>query len=276
MEHDGHERPSRGIKLPDFPGEQGQLRSHDGRIWKQSAITILAPFGLVITAMTGVPPRVAEIIDTDVDSIPEFQPGHPEYASNTQRRMKVERENQINAQRRMRIVLEEWTKLFEAIRSCCVARAPLLANDLFELCALATQGITGGHFDGPLAWRIVDHEINKASSERSEADKKFYQTALQLQMASPCPNGVSQDEFIRKAFAFVQYIAPNLAQSTDRTGTLCGCWVGEMLTTALDSLSGVLTSHIPTVYAFGMVRGALYVPSARKSPRGLRLHGASD
>ena len=85
MEHDDHERPSRGIKLPDFPGEQGQLRSHDGRIWKQSAITILAPFGLVITAMTGVPPRVAEIIDTDVDSIPEFQPGHPEYASNTQR-----------------------------------------------------------------------------------------------------------------------------------------------------------------------------------------------
>ena len=67
MEHDDHERPSRGIKLPDFPGEQGQLRSHDGRIWKQSAITILAPFGLVITAMTGVPPRVAEIIDTDID-----------------------------------------------------------------------------------------------------------------------------------------------------------------------------------------------------------------
>ena len=71
--------------MPDFPGEQGQLRSHEGRIWKQNAITILAPFGLVITAMTGVPPRVAEIIDTDVDSIPEFQPDHPDYASNIQR-----------------------------------------------------------------------------------------------------------------------------------------------------------------------------------------------
>ena len=97
--------------MPDFPGEQGQLRSHEGRIWKQNAITILAPFGLVITAMTGVPPRVAEIIDTDVDSIPEFQPGHPEYTSNIQRRIKVEKENQINAQRRMRIVLEEWVRI---------------------------------------------------------------------------------------------------------------------------------------------------------------------
>ena len=72
MDHGDHERTPRSITLPDFPGEQGQLRSHEGRIWKQNAITILAPFGLVITAMTGVPPRVAEIIDTDVDSIPEY------------------------------------------------------------------------------------------------------------------------------------------------------------------------------------------------------------
>jgi hypothetical protein len=59
----------------------------------------------------------------------------------------------------------------------CVAKAPLLATELFETCALSRAGIVGGWFDGPRAWQILIERI-EGDGERSEYDKNFYTTAL--------------------------------------------------------------------------------------------------
>ena len=50
------------VELPDFPGEE--VLSHEGRIWKMAAITKLAPYELVVVAETGIPPALAEIIES--------------------------------------------------------------------------------------------------------------------------------------------------------------------------------------------------------------------
>eukprot|EP00966_Prymnesium_polylepis_P245889 5687944-Prymnesium_polylepis.1 len=64
------------------------------------------------------------------------------------------------------MTLRAWTTLFEALRSCCVAKAPLLALELFDVCALDRAGIEGGWFDGPRAWQILIERI-EGDGERS-------------------------------------------------------------------------------------------------------------
>ena len=48
--------------------------------------------------------------------------------------------------------------------------------------------------------------------ERTEYDKGFYITALQFQQNNRLANGCTASEFQKRAFAFVQYIMPNLPQ----------------------------------------------------------------
>ena len=60
MPEDATSRPTAKIALPNFPGEE--VLAHEGRLWMQSTITALAPHGLVVTAETGVPPILAEIV----------------------------------------------------------------------------------------------------------------------------------------------------------------------------------------------------------------------
>ena len=95
---------------------------------------------------------------------------------------------------RSRITLRQWTTLFEALRSCCEKKAPFLAQDLFETCALAHVGIVGGYFDGPRAWRILLHRIEGEGGERTEHDKNFYATALEWQKKHKLGKGVSSEE----------------------------------------------------------------------------------
>eukprot|EP00966_Prymnesium_polylepis_P090397 2093617-Prymnesium_polylepis.1 len=52
--------------------------------------------------------------------------------------------------------------------------------------------------------------------ERTEYDKGFYITALQFQQNNRLANGCTADEFQKRAFAFVQYIMPNVAQKPTR------------------------------------------------------------
>ena len=106
-----------------------------------AAIVKLAPHELVVVAETGVPPAVKEIIDVNLDEFPELAHDHPHYERRRSERMKFIKENEQNAERRARITLKAWTTLFESLRSCCVLKAKLLADDLYEVCALSVVGI---------------------------------------------------------------------------------------------------------------------------------------
>ena len=197
------------VALPDFPGED--VLSHEGLIWKRAAVTKLAPYELVVVAETGHPPALDEIVDASLDDFPVLPLGHPQYERRMSERNKIAVQNASNYERRKRITLRAWTTLFESLRSACTAKAPLLADELYDLCALDARGISGGYFDGPRAWRIICFRI-EGEGERTETDKDFYSTALTIQKSTSLENGCTALAFQKKAFAFVQYIMPNLAQ----------------------------------------------------------------
>ena len=197
------------IDLPAFPGEV--VLAHEGRNWKVAATVKLAPYELVVVAETTVPPAVNEIIDVVLDDFPELPPNHPQHERRKSERIRFQQQNDANVEKRARMTLRSWTLLFESLRSCCVPRAPLLAEELFELCALEHAGVAGGYFDGPRAWQILLQRI-EGDGERTEYDKGFYITALQFQQNNRLSNGCTASEFQKRAFAFVQYIMPNLAQ----------------------------------------------------------------
>jgi hypothetical protein len=123
--------------------------AHEGRNRKIAAIVRLAPHELVVVAETGVPPAANEIIDIDLDDFPELPQHHPHHERRMETRKLHIKQNQQNIERRARLTLRAWTTLFEVLRSCCVTKAPLLAVELFEVCALSSAGIVGGWFDGP-------------------------------------------------------------------------------------------------------------------------------
>ena len=197
------------IELPDFPGEQ--VLAHEGNAWIIAATVKLAPHELIVVAETGVPPAARAIVDTDLSDYPELPANHPQYERRKSERKKFITQNEANVEQRARVTLRAWTTLFESLRSCCVSKASLLSFELYEVCALDRQGVSGGYFDGPLAWRILLERI-EGDGERSEQDKKFYSTALKWQDGNKLANGASQQEYQKRAFAFVQYIMPNLAQ----------------------------------------------------------------
>ena len=143
------------VPLPDFPGER--VLSHQGRIWKKGAITAFAPYGYVITAETGRSQRLEELIDIDIDvdfpMVPQTDRNHTRIMES---RSRAARDNKVNAAKRIRYTFEDWTAIYNSCYNCCLTNAPSLASELFDLCALSTQGVSGGHFDGPRAWRILN------------------------------------------------------------------------------------------------------------------------
>ena len=176
-----------------------------------AAVTKLAAEDMIVVAETGRPPSLAEIVDVDLADFPELPVTHPQHERRKTERKKFLAQNTSNAERRRRLTFRAWTRLFESIRSSCMPKAPLLAFELFDLCALDSRGVTGGYFDGPRAWQIVTRRI-EGETERTESDKNFYLTALEMQKSHPLPDGCTSADFQKKAFAFVQYIMPNLAQ----------------------------------------------------------------
>ena len=134
----GHAR----IELSDFPGEEPL--THEGNNWKMDTITRLSPHELVAVAETGIPPALSEIIDIDIDTFPELPADHPQHERRKLERIKIQTTNMGNEERRRRVTLRAWTTLFESLRSSCVKKAPLLANELYELCALSSRGVPWG------------------------------------------------------------------------------------------------------------------------------------
>ena len=114
-----------------------------------ATITKLGVADLMVVAETGVPTILSEIVDIDVDDFPDLPVAHSQYERRRTERIKIQATNSSNHEKRKRITLRSWTTLFELLRSSCVANAPLLASDLYDLCALDKRGIPGGYFNGP-------------------------------------------------------------------------------------------------------------------------------
>ena len=211
-DHGGRSSSSSRIELDPFPGEE--VLAHEGRTWKINTITKLSPYELVTVAETGIPPAARAIIDTPLDDLPELPEGHAGFEARKKERRKIIKEIQENAEKRLRITLRAWNLLFESLRSCCLKRAPILADELYENCALErshNRPELKGNFDGPRAMRIIDKRI-EGSGERTVFDKNFYKTALEFQEKNPLQNGATQAEYLKRASAFTQHIMPNLAQ----------------------------------------------------------------
>ena len=201
---------TRVVTLPDLPGED--LLAHQGIAWEQSAITKLAPHELVAVAETGVPPSIAEIIDTPLDDYPLLAADDSYYERRNAERSKIRKEHRANVERRKRAVFQAWTLLFDSLRSACERNAPMLAMELFELCDLRKRGIPGGYFDGPRAWAIIMDRIHGNGVERTKFDKNFYSTALELQRKNPLSDGCLAADYQKRAHAFITHIMPHLAQ----------------------------------------------------------------
>jgi len=65
--------------------------------------------------------------------------------------------------------------------------------------------------DGAQAYTIVRNHL--FVRERTEVDKLYYKTALDVQEKFHLPDGCSSSTYDKKAYAFINYIAPHLAQS---------------------------------------------------------------
>ena len=81
---------------------------------------------------------------------------------------------------------------------------------MWESCNLRALGVVRGHFDGPLAWRILLSRIN--ATERTKVDKLYYDKCLAVQKANRLSDGCPSDAFSKRAVAFVLHLMPNLAQ----------------------------------------------------------------
>ena len=138
-----------------------------------ATITKLGVADLMVVAETGVPTILSEIVDINVDDFPDLPVAHSQYERRRTERMKIQATNSSNHGKRKHITLRLWTTLFEMLRSSCIANAPVLASELYDLCALDKRGIPGLYFDGPRAWRILMDRID-GDGERTVADKNFH------------------------------------------------------------------------------------------------------
>ena len=116
------------------------------------------------------------------------------------------------------IMLEAWTTLAVALHQSTKAKHKVLHHSIYEKCRLDKRTdhtyVAGGYMDGPLAWRMVLHDLKP--KERTEGDKKFYDKALQLQIDNPLATGCSPAEYQKRALRFITDIAPNLAREYTR------------------------------------------------------------
>ena len=120
----------------------------------KSAYASLAAARLGVTAETGDLLALEEIIDIPLYSMPMLPIGHREYERRMVDRLKITQDNTRNHLKRRRLLWEAWDELFQILHACTKRLAPLLHTMMWKSCNLRAMGVLGGHFDGPLAWRI--------------------------------------------------------------------------------------------------------------------------
>ena len=203
---------SASATFPQFP--EDSAHAHARTQFKESAKARLAGLGLLGVAANGDWPAAAkQIIDFDLDELPELPVTHREHERRKVDRMKIKASNAANAQKRQTLLLDAWTKIYTLMKASTEVSSPVLSRDMQEQCDLTPGGVHVGSFDGPLSWRMAMHHL--ADGFKTSSEKDFYRTAERLQRASKLPDGALAADYSRKALAFLVHIKPNLAQSYD-------------------------------------------------------------
>ena len=176
--------------LPQHPGEDAF--QHIGEEYKRVAESRLAGAMLLATANGGSSP-FADMIK-DVPPLPLHPVGHADYDRRIEARYHTMNLNAANAEKRFIINMMAWTKVYEAVYASVVKTAPMLAKDMHSRCDLSKRGVAGAYFDGPLAWAIATEAfVGSGVVERTKADKLYYKTADDLQLAHRLPDGCAAD-----------------------------------------------------------------------------------
>ena len=144
--------------FPQLPGEQ--VLAHQGTAWWEAAEARLAAKRLLVVAQGGTPPEVDSILDVDLSSVPELPPEHRDYHRRMETRTKIQTQNEANRIRRWHLTMQAWTELYTLVKTATEVTAPTLSREMKELCDLyRSDGIAGGYFDGPRAWRMIEDRL---------------------------------------------------------------------------------------------------------------------
>ena len=85
----------------------------------------------------GRPSPVAELItDHDLSQIPHLASTHPGATKREELRARYTKENAENEKKRLHITLNEWARIFAALRTCTMESDPVLSRELEQVCSL--------------------------------------------------------------------------------------------------------------------------------------------
>ena len=157
------------------------------------------------------------INDMPMELIPSLALGEAGYESRVALRAQHIIKNQSNKMQRCRIWLDDLTKIYSLLYACVVEANMTLAGELLDNCDMSERPpIAGGQclvgsMDGHQAYQIVLNSLFEC--ERTEADKLYYKTALEVQEKYHLPDHCAFTMYDKKAYAFINYIKPHLAQA---------------------------------------------------------------
>ena len=201
---------------PELPGDD--LYAHAATQHLEQLDAFLTGKELLVVAQGGDSDAVRQIVDFDLSEIPELPPEHPQHERRHESRIKNRMQNSVNEMKRQATRFREWTAIYVYIRQSTMKNSPMFSRELLNLCDLSIAragraAVPGGHFDGPLAYRMLRHKLLGGS--RTDTDKDYYRTAERLQRSSHLADGCAANEYAKKAYAFLVYIRPNLVQAYD-------------------------------------------------------------
>ena len=163
----------------------------------------------MVVAEGGAPERCSLLQDWPLESIPMLAEDHPQYDRRRVDRIKWQKENNENDERRYLWHMADMTSVYSAIAQSCEQSAPMFFAKIEKDCDLSIRGVEGGYFDGPLAWRMLIRHLS-AGTGRTANDKDYYRTAEDVQRKFRLRDHCSANEYSRKAIAFINHILPNL------------------------------------------------------------------
>ena len=194
--------------MPNLPADK--LLLHQATQFLEDAISFMANEGDLITfAQDHETREMAAIVDPPVPA--KLAPGDRNEYRNEQERRNAEHVIEKNNAKRLQLWITASNKLFHTIK-VCAKNAPLFQRELITACDLSSDSVPSavrqpsGTFDGPLAYRMLLKYI--FPEERTEADKKYYRIAEDIQRNNPLPAGCAVGEYNKRAMAFLHKIAP--------------------------------------------------------------------
>ena len=149
-----HSEKIKGPALPDHPGDKPL--QHVALKWLEQAEAKLAGKQLLSTANGILSAAVNRIRIDPIDVLyPRLPEEHKYYEKRMEDRRKAQYNNDAKVQERHDQQMAEWDAVYSAIVECTETTAVALNRRIVESCDLAQRNVAGGHYDGPLAWRMA-------------------------------------------------------------------------------------------------------------------------